>query len=97
LPETAVVSLALAASFLVTPYMWTYEHGMLFIPWLWVFTQLKSRRVAQISLILIAFVLPWLLFGAAVVRLQESLSFILPVVTIILLLFTQNRTDYSVT
>lgn len=91
LSDVAVFSLALAASFLVTPYMWTYEHALLLIPWLWSFALIRPRKLAQQLLLLIAFILPWVMFAIAVIRLQESLTFVVPLVTIALIIFTQKR------
>ncbi|MBE2224820.1 MAG: hypothetical protein IAF02_24985 [Anaerolineae bacterium] len=87
---TAVFSLALAASFLVTPYMWTYEHALLLIPWLWSFVLIRPRKLAQRILLLIAFILPWAMFIIAVIRLQESLSFVVPLAAIIVIIYTQK-------
>ena len=95
LSDTAVLSLALAASFLVTPYMWTYEHALLLIPWLWSFTMLSPRKLAQIIFFIMAFALPWIMFVISAIRLQESLSFIVPLSTIALIIFTHKRFSLS--
>ena len=43
LPAEVVVSLALSASLLTTPYYtWAYEHALLFLPWAWLFAVLRS-------------------------------------------------------
>lgn len=82
LSDGAVVALALPASLLVTPYTWAYEHALLFLPWLWLFTRLERRRVARLSWIGLAWLLPWLVFALAMVRLKDTMGFLVPLATL---------------
>ncbi len=82
LPAEVVVSLALSASLLTTPYTWAYEHALLFLPWAWLFAALRSRRAAQGVWLLLAFVVPWGLFLIAAARVNDSLGFVSPLLAL---------------
>lgn len=83
-----VTGIALAASLLVTPYTWAYEHALLFLPWLWLFGQVEVRRRAQWLWLALAGIIPWLVFGVALVRVRDSLGFIVPLATLLVLMFS---------
>lgn len=77
----ALFSLAIPASLLTTPYTWAYEHALLLIPWLWIYTRLP-RRPGRIVWLLLAWLLPWALFLVAAARLRDTLSFLVPLATL---------------
>ena len=91
LDEASVLSLAIAASLLTTPYVWTYEHALLFLPWLWAFTQLRRRRLAQMGWVLLAWLLPWLLFMVAALRSRETYAFLVPVLALVVIWWLEGR------
>ncbi len=91
LPAEAVIGLALSASLLTTPYIWTYEHALLFLPWAWLFATLQNRRLAQGVWLLLAFVVPWLLFLIAAIRINDSLGFVSPLLALVGVWWLQGR------
>lgn len=78
LDEATVVAVALAASLLVTPYTWAYEHALLFLPWILLFARLRNRRLAQLLWVLLAWLVPWLFLSLAAVRLLDTFGFMVP-------------------
>ncbi len=91
LPAEAVVSLAMAASLLTTPYAWAYEQALLFLPWAWLFAVWRNRRAAQGVWTLLALVVPWGLFLIAAARSNDSLGFISPLLALGGLWWAQSR------
>ena len=91
LSATAVVSLALSASLLITPYGWAYEHALLFIAWLWLFAVIKSRRMAQLTWVGVAWLLPWIMFAIAAIRINDAFGFVVPLLTLFLTMWVSNR------
>ena len=83
LPAEVVVSLALSASLLTTPYTWAYEHALLFLPWAWLFAVLQNRRAAQGVWLLLSLVVTWGLFLIAAARTNDSLGFVSPLLALI--------------
>jgi hypothetical protein len=82
LTDTSVISLAIAGSLLISPYIWAYEFVMLFIPWLWIFIRLPNRKLAQISWILLAIIVPWLTFIVSAIRIKDTFGFVVPAITV---------------
>jgi len=78
----ALFSLAIPASLLTTPYTWAYEHALLLLPWLWIYTRLP-RRPGRLAWVLLAWLLPWALFLVAAARLRDTLSFFVPLATLV--------------
>ncbi|HSM56435.1 MAG TPA: glycosyltransferase 87 family protein [Candidatus Sulfomarinibacteraceae bacterium] len=91
LSDGAVVALALPASLLVKPYTWAYEHALLFLPWLWLFTRLARRRLARLSWFGLAWLLPWAIFALAMVRLKDTMGFLVPLATLVAVLWVEWR------
>lgn len=98
LAEAEVVSMAIAGSLLVTPYAWDYEHLLLLVPIILIFLRTEDRRLATLLWILLAFVVPWGMFWIATSRNISTLSFVVPLSTIVvfwLLLHRQRREGQS--
>ncbi len=76
-----VVSLAIAASLLITPYIWVYEHLLLLIPLFLIFTRLRRRGLAASIWLLMVFLLPWAMFWVATERGAGTLTFVVPLLT----------------
>lgn len=91
-PEPVVVAIALSASLLTTPYTWTYEHTLLLLPWIRLFARLPRPWARAVWLVL-AWLLPWILFAIAAVRVQESFSFVSPVLALLLVMWASRRED----
>lgn len=69
------MGLAMCGSLFVTLYQWNYDQMLLLIPALIALCYLKARRYLDIALwVAVIFVIPWLLFWIANVRLFDSLS-----------------------
>lgn len=82
LPFPAVIGMAAAGSLLVTPYGWSYEHALLFIPWLWLYIHVKPRRLAHWTFGLIAWAFPWLMFIIAAIRINDAFGGLVPLSTL---------------
>jgi hypothetical protein len=78
LGDATVLALAMAASLLITPYTWAYEQALLFLPWLCLVTRSQTRRQAMALWAGVAWLLPWIIFAVAVVRLKDTLGFVVP-------------------
>ena len=76
-----VVSLAIAASLLITPYIWVYEHLLLLIPLFLIFTRLRRRGLAAGIWLLMVFIIPWAMFWIATERGTGTLTFVVPLLT----------------
>lgn len=76
-----VVSLAIATSLLITPYIWAYEHLLLLIPLILIFTRLPRRTLANGIWLLLVFIVPWVMFWVATERGAGTLTFIVPLMT----------------
>ncbi|MCP4427369.1 MAG: hypothetical protein GY803_23015, partial [Chloroflexi bacterium] len=63
--ETALISLGVVGSLMVTPYTWVYEHLLLFIPIVFIYLKWERRWLARIVYALLTFILPWVLFYIA--------------------------------
>jgi hypothetical protein len=76
-----VASLALAASLVITPYAWAYEHALLVLPLTLLYGRI--RATAQFTLIwsFLALALPWILFGIALERKVDTFSVFIPIST----------------
>ena len=68
LEDAPVVSLALSVSLLTTPYTWSYEHALLYLPWAWVFAIIPMRKQANAIWLSLSFIIPWLLFIVAAIH-----------------------------
>ncbi|HIP73291.1 MAG TPA: DUF2029 domain-containing protein, partial [Anaerolineae bacterium] len=90
LGDASVVSLAVAVSLLITPYTWSYEHALLYLPWAWGFAIIPLRKQANVMWIMLSFIVPWLLFVISVARINESLSFLSPLLAIIAVVYAQK-------
>lgn len=84
LNEWDVVSLAITASILTTPYAWEYEHLQLLIPWAFIFFTARRYHSWVAILIWIAFVgaLPWVMFEVALRRASATLTAVIPLATL---------------
>ena len=91
LGDAPVVSLALAVSLLTTPYAWSYEHALLYLPWAWVFAITPIRKQANMLWLSLALIIPWLLFIIAAIRINDSLAFISPLLAIFAILYAQKQ------
>jgi hypothetical protein len=89
--EVTVVSLAAAASLLTTPYSWTYEHALLYVPWLWLFLRLQPRRLAQVAWLFLVWLIPWGLFLVAAARGRETLAFLIPALVVVAVLWLERQ------
>lgn len=76
-----VVSLSIATSLFITPYIWVYEHLLLLIPLFVIFTRLRRRALATGIWLLMVFFLPWAMFWIATERGAGTLTFIIPLLT----------------
>jgi hypothetical protein len=76
-----VTSLALAGSLLVTPYAWAYEHTLLLLPMTLIFSRINRRYAAIFAWLALTLIIPWSLFGIAVQRRLDTLSFTVPLLT----------------
>lgn len=92
LGEAPVVSLALAASLLTTPYTWSYEHALLFLPLAWAFALIPRRKMANTIWLGLAFLVPWLLFAIAATRINDSFGWMSPLLAIIAVLYAERST-----
>ena len=63
--ETAVLSLAVVGSLIVTPYAWVYEHLLLLFPLIVIFLRIKNRWRATAVYGILTLILPWGLFFIA--------------------------------
>jgi len=88
LEAAGVVSLAIATSLLITPYIWVYEHLLLLIPLFLIFTRLRQRALATGIWLLMVFVLPWAMFWIAMERGAGTLTFVIPLLTGLLFYLT---------
>ena len=91
LSNEVVISLAIAVSLLTTPYAWTYEHAILYIPWTWLLATDSNRRRAQSSWFFLTFLLPWLLFLVAAARVNDSLAFLSPALALTAVILATRR------
>ena len=83
-------SVALIASLLITPYLWSYDQILLLIPFIVALIRLDQRGYSfwLIALFpLIVDLAALVLFAIAAIRLQETTTFLLPVIIGILLYF----------
>lgn len=83
-----VVSLAIATSLFITPYIWVYEHLLLLVPLFLIFTRLRRRALAAGVWLLMVFVLPWAMFWVAMERGAGTLTFVIPLLTGLLFYLT---------
>jgi hypothetical protein len=83
LNEREVVSLAIAASLLATPYAWAYEHMLLLIPLILYFTRLDRRWLAWVMWLGLAFILPWLFFQVSQQRGAGTTELLTPLLVLI--------------
>ncbi|MCI0394314.1 MAG: DUF2029 domain-containing protein [Chloroflexi bacterium] len=100
LDANQVVSLALVGSLLVTPYAWAYEHALLIIPLVLLFTRLERRLAWAIWLGLVYF-LPWFMYWAAGQQQERSgrgtAEVLIPLLSaaVVWLFIALNRTERS--
>lgn len=73
-----VVSLSITASLLITPYIWVYDHLLLLIPLLLIFTRMRQRSLATGIWLLMVCILPWGMFWVATGRGVGTLTFVVP-------------------
>lgn len=83
LTETPLLSLALAASLLATPYTWTYEHALLYLPWAAWWAQQPAGWRGRLGWLGQTFLLPWLVFGLAMARVNDSFGFAVPLLALV--------------
>lgn len=79
LTEADAVSLTVAASLFLTPYAWPYEHALLLIPLILLYSQYRSP-IALLAFIAMCTILPWFLFWIAQRRGIDNLSALVPLV-----------------
>lgn len=91
LSAAEVTSIALATSLLVTPYTWSYEHALLFLPWLWLFGRIEARRKAQALWLALAGFIPWLIFSLALIRVRDSFGFVVPLASLLAFVAVSER------
>lgn len=83
LPDAAVYALALAASLLVTPYVWTYEHVLLYLPWTAWYARQSSAGRARLGWLAQTLLVPWVVFLLAVVRVNDVYGLVVPLLTLL--------------
>ena len=76
--ELVVVPLAVAASLLVTPYAWDYEHTLLLVSLVLLLPRWQPRPLAWARWLFLAWVWPWFLFWIANQRNSGTLTFMVP-------------------
>ena len=82
LSGTALMALALAASLLATPYTWSYEHALLYLPWAAWWARQPAGWTARLGWLGQTFLLPWLVFGLAIGRVNDSFGFVVPLLAL---------------
>jgi hypothetical protein len=83
-----VISLALVASLLATPYAWAYEHTLLLIPLALVFAGLRHRRWALLLWLALVYVLPWLWYQQSDALNRGTVEVLTPILVGIVLVGT---------
>ena len=95
LGATEVVSLAIATSVLITPYIWIYEQLLLLIPLLLIFTRSRQRALATGIWLLMVFVLPWLMLWIGRQRGAGTVTFVMPLLTAVIFYLTMTHRPAS--
>jgi hypothetical protein len=80
-----VASLALAASLLLTPYTWPYDHALLLVPFVFIYLRMTSWYQALVVWIGVTMFIPWYLFCLASQRGIDTLSCLVPLTAMAIL------------
>jgi hypothetical protein len=75
-----VVAVGVAGSLLVTPYAWTYEHALLLVPLVLLFTRARAGWVRWSLWGSLTIALPWVLYWAAMRTDSDVLSALVPAI-----------------
>ena len=84
------LGVAIPVSLAATPYIWSYDFLVLAVPWALVLAELQRASGARrllflVALIVVASLLPWVLYALAFTRGRETWSVAVPIVTALLL------------
>lgn len=86
-----VLALSLPVSLFIAPYAWSYDHLVLAVPWAYLFARLPAdpgRWLAgSLGIVVLATMLPWLLYLLSFGRGLETLSAAVPAVTAVAVAF----------
>ncbi len=96
LDEADAMSVALAGSLLVTPYLWAYEHILLILPVLFLSFRWTRRHLRIPVYVFLVVILPWALFAIAKQRQYDTLTALAPLTILIwygLVLFQERTAD----
>lgn len=92
LSDEQVVSLLLVLTLATTPYLRMYEYVLLFVPWLYIWLR---NSAGKWLFFITAWLLPSLLFGLAVVRVNNSLMGLVLLLVLATLLWLFGRGRYA--
>ena len=93
LDDATVMSLAMAASLLITPYTWAYEQALLFLPWMWLVVRAQNWRRAFALWLGVVWIFPWLVYGIAMLRVKDTMGFLVPLSILVGVVVTQLIAD----
>lgn len=88
--DTEILGLAVAFSLVVAPYSWDHDFLVLTIPWSLGIAKAARMppipgRLLVLATLIVAAPLPWILAAVATLRGTESLSAVIPILTMVLL------------
>ena len=88
--DAEILGLAVAFGLVVAPYAWDHDYVALAIPWTMIIGNARQlrpllRRVLTMSTVVVAAPLVWVLAAVATLRGTESLSVVVPMLTVVLL------------
>jgi hypothetical protein len=88
LDASSILTLSLPLSLLATPYAWSYDHVALAVAWGLLFARaaVADRTGAVVfvtAALVLACVLPWVLYAVSFARGEESLTALVPALTAI--------------
>ena len=88
--DAEILGLAVAFGLVVAPYAWDHDYIVLAIPWSMIIGNARQlrpllRRVLTMSTVMVAAPLVWVLAAVATLRGTESLSVVVPMLTVVLL------------
>ena len=88
--DAEILGLAVAFGLVVAPYAWDHDYVALAIPWTMIIGNARQlrpllRRVLTMSTVMVAAPLVWVLAAVATLRGTESLSVVVPMLTVVLL------------
>jgi hypothetical protein len=90
-------SLAICGSLFIAPYAWAYEHALLLIPLLYIFLMVRESAWSNLIWVVLTLLLPWSLYGVAMIRDVDTISFFLPLAIGLTVLFLDLLRDYGST